>query len=209
MKILITDDHAIVRMAVKQLLATRFPQAEFAEAKTAQETLELVWKEDWTVLVLDVTMPGRSGLDVLGDILKARPTLPILVYSAHPEEQFAVRVLKAGAAGYLTKESDPQELVQAVEHVLAGRKFVTATLAQRLATVLGEDTDKPSHESLSTREFEVLRRLAAGDTVKEIAANSALSVKTISTYRTRVLQKLGVKTNADLVRYAMKYNLVD
>jgi two-component system, NarL family, invasion response regulator UvrY len=209
MNILITDDHAIVRLAVKQLLAARFPEAEFGEAKTAQETLELVWKQEWTVLVLDVSMPGRSGLDVLADILQARPKLPVLVYSAHPEEQFAIRVLKAGAAGYLTKESDPQELVQAVEHVLTGRKFVTAALAQRLATVLGKDSDKPPHELLSNREFEVLRQLATGRSVKEIAGDSALSVKTISTYRTRVLQKLDLQTNADLVRYAMKYSLVD
>jgi DNA-binding NarL/FixJ family response regulator len=207
--VLIADDHAIFRRGLRDILAERFPEASFGEADTAQGVLELVWKRSWDLLVLDISMPGRSGLDVLKDVKQAQPRLPVLVLSMHPEDQYAVRVLRAGAAGYLTKINVPEEMVRAVTKVLEGGRYVSAALAERLALELSDGGAKPPHETLSDREFHVLRRIAAGKTVKEIAGELNLSVQTVSTYRARVLTKLQRHTNAELMRYALDHRLAD
>ncbi|MEW6305520.1 MAG: response regulator transcription factor [Verrucomicrobiota bacterium] len=209
MRILITDDHAVVRQGLKQILADEFKTAVFGEAGNAQEALGLVWKEEWDIVILDITMPGRSGPEVLQDIKKARPKLPVLVLSMHPEDQFAVRVLKSGAAGYMTKESAPEELVGAVKKLLTGGRYVSASLAEKMASYLAVDVQKPPHERLSDREFQVLRMIASGKTVTQIARELALSVKTISTYRTRILEKMAMSTNAELTHYAIQNHLVE
>jgi DNA-binding NarL/FixJ family response regulator len=209
MKILLADDHAVVRRGLKQILADEFTRAAFGEARNAQEALDLVWKEKWDVVILDITMPGRSGLEVLREIKRSRPKLPVLVLSMHPENQFAVRVLKRGAAGYMTKESAPDELVGAIKKVLAGGRYVSASLAEKLASYVSSDAQKPPQESLSDREFQVLRLIASGKAVSEIARELSLSVKTISTYRTRVLEKMGLRNNAELMHYAMRHELVE
>src|SRR5882724_1192591 len=209
MRILLADDHAVVRHGLKQILADEFKRATFGEARNAQEALSLVWKESWDVAVLDITMPGRSGLEVLREIKKSRPKLPVLVLSMHPENQFAVRVLKRGASGYMTKESAPDELVGAVKKVLGGGRYVSAALAEKMASYLAIDTPKPPHERLSDREFVVLRMIASGKTVSRIAAELALSVKTVSTYRTRILEKMAMTSNAELTHYAIKNQLVE
>jgi len=194
---------------LKQILADEFKKAVFGEAGNAQEALEKVWKEPWDVVVLDVTMPGRSGLEVLREIKKYAPKMPVLVLSMHPENQFAVRVLKRGASGYMTKESAPAELVGAIKKVLAGGRYVSVGLAEKLATLLATDTQKPPQELLSDREFQVLRLIASGKIVSEIARELSLSVKTISTYRTRILEKMNLKNHAELMHYAMQHELVE
>jgi len=207
MRILIADDHAVVRQGLKQILADEFSRAVFGEAANATEAIERVWKEPWDVVMLDITMPGRTGLEVLAEIRKTRPRLPVLVLSMHPEDQFAMRVLKSGASGYMTKESAPGELVGAIKKVLSGGRYVSAALAEHMATHLGTDTQTPPHERLSDREFLVLRELAAGKTVSQIAGELSLSVKTISTYRTRLLEKMHMTTTAELMHYAIANQL--
>jgi two-component system invasion response regulator UvrY len=209
MKILLADDHAVVRRGLRQILADDFKRATFGEARNAQEALDLVWKENWDVVVLDITMPGRSGLEVLREIKKSKPKIPVLVLSMHPENQFAVRVLKRGAAGYMTKESAPEELVGAIKKVLGGGRYVSPSLAEKLATYLATDNQKPAQDLLSDREFQVLRLIASGKIVSEIAKELSLSVKTISTYRTRILEKMGLRNNAELMHYAMQHQLVE
>jgi two-component system invasion response regulator UvrY len=209
MRILITDDHAVVRQGLKQILADEFRNAIFGEASNAGEALALVWKESWDVVVLDMTMPGRNGLEVLKEIKKSKPKLPVLVLSMHPEDQFAVRVLKTGAAGYMTKESAPEELVGAIKKVLMGGRYVSASLAEKMAAYLDVDVQQPPHERLSDREFQVLRMIASGRTVTQIAQELSLSVKTISTYRTRILEKMAMTTNAELTHYAIQAQLVN
>ena len=209
MKILLTDDHAVVRHGLKQILADEFKKATFGEARNATEALNKIWKESWDVVVLDITMPGRSGLEVLREIKKAKPRLPVLVLSMHPEGQFAVRVLKRGASGYMTKESAPDELVGAIKKVLAGGRYVSPGLAEKLAAHLSDETSGSPQEKLSDREFQVLRLIASGKIVSEIAKELSLSVKTISTYRSRILEKMGMKNNAELMHYAMQHQLVE
>jgi len=208
MKILITDDHAVVRSGLKQILAEEFKRAEFGEAGSAQEAIDRVWKENWDVVVLDITMPGRSGLEVLKEIKKSRPKLPVLVLSMHPEDQFAVRLLKIGASGYMTKESAPNELVGAVKKVIGGGRYVSPALAEKMASYLAIDVQTPPHERLSDREFLVLRQIASGKTPTIIAKDLGLSVKTISTYRMRILEKMSMSNNAELTHYAIQNNLV-
>src|SRR5690349_5440644 len=209
MKILLADDHAVVRHGLKQILADQFRHSTFGEARNAQEALNLVWKQNWDIVILDITMPGRSGLEVLREIRRSRPRLPVLVLSMHPEDQFAMRVLKSGAAGYMTKESAPEALVGAIKKVLAGGRYVSPALAEQMATYLGTDVQKPPHERLSDREFLVLRLIASGKTVGQIADQLALSVKTISTYRARILQKMLMQSNAELTHYAIQNRLVE
>jgi DNA-binding NarL/FixJ family response regulator len=209
MRILLADDHTVVRRGLKQILAEELQRAVFGEARNAQETLDLVRNEPWDIVVLDITMPGRSGLEVMRGIKKLRPKLPVLVLSIHPENQFAVRVLKLGAAGYMTKESAAEELVGAVKKVLAGTRYVSASLAETLAMNLSSDTVKPPQELLSDREFQVLRLIASGRVVSQIARELVLSVKTISTYRARILEKMGLRNNAELMHYAMQHQLVE
>lgn len=209
MRILIADDHAVFRRGLRDTLAEAFSRVTFGEAKTAQETIELVRRQDWDVVVLDISMPGKSGLDILNDLRRLRPKLPVLLLTMHPEQQYARRALKAGAAGYLTKDSVPEELKEAIKRIVAGGRYVSATLAEKLAVDLREGADLPLHELLSDREFQVLRMIASGKTVKEIAEDLSLSVKTVSTYRGRILEKTSMRTNAELIRYALQTQLVD
>jgi len=209
MKVLIADDHAVFRRGLRETLAEAFSRATFGEAGTAQETLEQVRRQDWDVVILDISMPGKSGLDILDDLKRLRPTMPILLLSMHPEQQFARRALKSGAAGYLTKDSVTEELKEAVKKIVGGGRYVSATLAEKLAVDLRQGADTPLYELLSDREFQVLRMIASGKTVKDIAEDLSLSVKTVSTYRGRILEKTGMKTNAELIRYALESQLVD
>ena len=209
MKILIADDHAVFRRGLKETIAEAFHRITFGEAGTAQEVLECVQRQHWDVVVLDISMPGKSGLDILSELKRLRPRLPVLFLSVHPEEQYARRALRAGAAGYVTKDSVPSELKEAVRRVLTGRRYVSAALAERLAVDLMEGHDLPLHELLSDREFEVLRMLGQGKTVKDIAQELRVSVKTVSTYRARILLKSGMKSTAELIRYAVQAHLVD
>ncbi|MCD6384548.1 response regulator transcription factor [Candidatus Sumerlaeota bacterium] len=208
-KILIADDHPIVREGIKQILAETDDMVVAGEAATSQEVLNKVLKEDFDVVLLDISMPGRSGLDVLKEIKFAKPKIQVLMLSIHPEEHYAERVIKAGASGYLTKESAPDELIGAIRKVSQGRKYISPSFAEKLASRLDTDTDKLPHERLSDREYQVMRMIASGKTVKEIAEEMALSIKTISTYRSRVLQKMGMKNNAELTYYVIKHNLVE
>jgi len=209
LKALIADDHAVVRRGVKEILADAFDIAGFGEASTGAQVLELVRKQPWDILILDITIPGRNGLEVLKEVKHACPKLPVLVLSMHPEDQFAIRTLKAGAAGYLTKENAPEELIKAIRKVLSGGKYVSAALAERLATEVATEAGKPPHETLSDREYQVMRMIASGKAVGTIAEELALSVKTISTYRARVLEKMRLKNNAEVTHYVLTNRLLD
>lgn len=209
MRILIVDDHAVVRHGLKQLLAEKYSDATFGEASNAQEALDKLDNADWDVMLLDLTMPGRGGLEVLSHFKNIQPRTKILVLTMHPADQYAVRVLKAGASGYLTKESASDEVVAAIEKVLTGGTYVTAALAEKLITGMTAASAAKPHEQLSDREFQVLRMLASGKSVKEMGAELSLSVKTISTYRTRIFEKMKFKSNADAVRYVMAEHLLD
>ena len=209
MRILVADDHAVFRRGLKETISEAFPKVTFGEAKSAQETLEHVRTQNWDIVILDISMPGKSGLDILNDLKRLRPRLPVLLLSMHPEEQYARRALKSGAAGYLTKESVPEELKRAVRQIVGGGRYVSTTLAEKLAYDLRSGVDVPLHELLSDREFQVLRMIASGKTVKQIADEISLSVKTVSTYRARILEKTGMKTTAELIRYAFQAQLVD
>lgn len=208
-RILIADDHPIVREGLKQIVAETPGMAVTDEASNSQEVLDKVWRNDYDVVVLDITMPGRGGLDILKQLRGEKPGLPVLILSIHPEEQYAIRALKAGAAGYLTKGSAPGELTAAIRKVSAGKKYISSSLAEKLALHLENDTDKPIHEKLSDREYQILCMIASGETTKEIAQGLFLSEKTISTYRSRILEKMNMKSNAELTRYAIKNRLVD
>jgi DNA-binding NarL/FixJ family response regulator len=208
-KVLVADDHPIVRQGLRQILAGTPDMAVAGEAVNGQEALDQVRAGDWDVLVLDMTMPGRSGFDILKELKHEQPHLPVLVLSMHAEEQFAVRVLKAGASGYLTKENAPEELVKAIRRVVSGGKYVSSGLAESLAFGLDTGSDRPRHETLSDREFQVMRLMASGKTLAEIAETLSLSAKTISTYRTRLLEKLNLKSNAELMRYAFENGLIE
>lgn len=208
-RVLIADDHQIVREGLKQILAETSDIAAVGEASNAGEVLTQVLKNDYDVVLLDISMPGRSGLEILRELKSAKAGLKILMLSMHPEEHYAVRALKAGASGYLTKDRAPEELIEAIRRVSLGGKYISATLAEKLAFYLEEDSEKPPHERLSDREYEVMRMLASGKTVKEIAQELSLSVKTISTHRTRLLRKMNMKTNAQLASYAIQNKLVE
>ena len=208
LRILITDDHAVVRRGLKQVLEEEFDQVVFGEAQNTREMLEHLQKKAWDVVILDITLPGRSGLEVLGELKLTHPNLPVLVLSMHPEDQYGIRVLKSGASGYMTKESAPDEIVMAIRKVLRGGKYVSPSLAERLAFNLEVNGEKPLHEALSDREYEVMLMIASGKTLTEIAQKLHLSIKTVSTYRTRILEKMKMQNNAELIRYAIKNQLV-
>ena len=209
-KVLIADDHSVVRSGIKQILSDESDMQVAGEACNSQEVIEKVSKEQFDVLVLDITMPGKSGLEVLTDVKKIRSDIPILILSMHPEEQFAVRALRSGASGYLTKESAPEELVVAIRKIYGGGKYVSNSLAEVLAFDL-EERGKGRvipHENLSDREFQVLCLIASGKSVKEMSKELYLSVKTISTYRTRILEKMKMKSNSELTYYAIQNKLI-
>jgi two-component system, NarL family, invasion response regulator UvrY len=206
MKILIVDDHAIFREGLKRILSDEFEGATFGEAGNATEALEQVWKKKWDLILLDITMHGRTGLDILKEIRSSASNLPVLVLSGHPEEQYAVRVLRAGAAGYLTKESASRDLSIAVTKLLSGGKYISASLAEQLATEI-QSPQGDLHETLSNREYQVMLLIAAGKVPKEIGNELSLSAKTISTYRSRVLEKLKLRNNAEIMRYVVERKL--
>ena len=207
-RVLIVDDHAILRRGLRALLSDEFRGAAFGEASNARQALEQLRKAELDVALLDITLPGKSGLDLLKEFKAASPKLPVLVLSAHPEDQFAVRVLKAGAGGYMTKESAPEELAKAIRKVLAGGQYVSPALAEKLASRVRKDITLTPHETLSDREYEIMCLIASGKTVTEIAGELSLSPKTISTYRARILEKLGVRNSAEIVQYATQNNLL-
>ncbi|MCX6047598.1 MAG: response regulator transcription factor [Chloroflexi bacterium] len=206
-KVLIADDHAIVRKGLRQIVKEQAAYMEVDEAVDGQEVLEKIRDEPWDVLVLDISMPKRSGLDILQEVKHSKPNLPVLILSVHPEEQYAIRVLKAGAAGYMNKDCALDELVRAIQKVVDGGKYVSPTLAEKLAFELSGQNGKSPHEVLSDREYSVLLMIGIGKSVSEIANELALSVKTVSTYRSRVLEKLALKSNAELIRYVIDNQL--
>jgi DNA-binding NarL/FixJ family response regulator len=207
-KLIIADDHSIVREGLKQIIADTPDMAVVEEAGDGNELLQKTKMNAYDVVVLDITMPGPNVLDTLKQIKRQRPATQVLVLSMHPEEQYAVRVLKAGASGYLNKESAPAELIKAIRKISKGRKYISPDFAENLADVLLSDHDQPAHAALSDREYQVLCMLASGETVKNIAENLFLSEKTVSTYRSRIMQKMGMKNNAELIHYAIKNMLV-
>lgn len=208
-RILIADDHEVVRRGLKDILADEFDKLKIGEAGQASEILEAVRKQEWDAVLLDINLPGRSGLEVLEELRRLFPRLPVVVLSVFPEADYALRAFKLGAAGYVTKQSASDELLAALRKALAGGKYVTASLAEKLAASLAGEASSEPHESLSNRELQVLRMIAGGKTIKEIAAELSLSEKTVGTYRTRISEKMGLGTNVELTRYALQHHLVD
>ena len=209
MKVLLADDHEVVRQGVRQILTDEFESAQFGEAVTVAALLRKIREENWDLALLDISMPGRSGLDALVEIRKERPNLPVLVLSMFSEQEYALRALKAGAAGYLTKQTLGRELVAAIKKVIAGGRYITPAQAELLAEGLGENGIKLPHERLSDREFEVMKLVATAKSVKEIARELSLGEKTVFTYRARLLEKMGLKNDVEVARYALKHRLVD
>lgn len=207
-KVLVADDHAVVREGLKQILYEEPDVLEVGEAGSVAEALRLCREQDWDVVILDITLPDGSGLDVLNELKHQRPDLPVLVLSVHSEDQYALRVLRSGASGYLTKECAPQELIQAVRRVTNGGKYVGLDLAERLAAVVSGEGESQAHDGLSDREFQILCLIGSGKSVLEIARELSLSPKTVSTYRRRVLDKMGMSNNAELTRYVLEHELV-
>jgi DNA-binding NarL/FixJ family response regulator len=209
MRILIADDHAVIRRGLKQILLDEYPTAVIEEASDAEAAIKKSITSNWDVIISDLSMPGRSGLDLVQHIKQNFPKLPVLILSIHPEEQYAIRALKAGAAGYLNKEAAPEELVMAVQRVLQGRKYISASIAEKMADELDkEKTNKALHELLSDRELDVFKLIAGGTSVTDISEKLSLSITTVSTYRARILNKMNMKSNADLTRYALENNLI-
>lgn len=208
-RVLIVDDHAIVRRGLRQIVAETGDIVVNGEAETGSQAIKTARQEDFDVMLLDISLPDKNGIEVLKQIKKEQPKLAVLMLSMHGEREFAVRALKAGASGYLTKQSAPAQLVTAIRHVAAGKKYVSPALAEELANALGVDTEKPLHETLSDREFQTLRLIASGKTLSGISAELCLSPKTISVYRSRLLEKLKLLNNSELTRYAIKNRLVD
>jgi DNA-binding NarL/FixJ family response regulator len=207
-KILIADDHPIVRAGFKQVISDMPDMLVADEASNGQEVLQLIGKKDYDLVLLDISMPGRSGLEILKDLKSEKPKLPVLILSIYPEEQYAIRALRAGASGYMTKASAPNELILAIRKISEGGKYISASLAEKLAYYLDGDAAKPPHETLSDREYQVMLMIASGKTVTEIANELCLSVKTISTYRTHILEKMRMKNNAEITLYAVQNKLV-
>jgi two-component system invasion response regulator UvrY len=208
-RVLTVDDHAVVRNGVKMLFEGRPEKATFGEAGNAQEAVRLVREQDWDVVVLDITLGDRSGIEIMKELKLIRPKLPVLILSMHSEAQFARRAFKAGAAGYITKDSLPDELANAVIKVAGGGKYVSPTLAELLVIGIGNDAGREPHEGLSDREFEIMCLIASGKTVSEIAELLSRSVKTISTYRARIMEKMGMRTNAEITHYVIQNKLVE
>ena len=208
-KILVIDDHEIVRRGVKQILEEVFPHVEVGEADTGQKGIAVVRQEPWDLAIVDISLPDQSGLELLCELHSTAPQLPLMVLSLHPEEQYAVRAFRAGAMAYLTKQTAPEELARAVKQVLTGRMYVTASLGERMASSLSKSPTSQVHQTLSERESKVLVLLAQGQSVKHIAESLALSIKTVSTYRARLLDKLQLSTTAELIRYALDHHLVE
>ncbi|MCX7897920.1 MAG: response regulator transcription factor [Rhodocyclaceae bacterium] len=208
-RVLIADDHAIVRQGFRQIFSETEDLVVAGEADDGAEALQLARQIEWDVFLLDVTMPNRNGIDTLKQLKKEFPRLPVLILSMHPEEQYAVRAIKAGASGYLTKQSAPEQLVTAIRQVARGKKYVSPAVAEQLANAISTDTEKLPHELLTDREFQVFRMIAAGKPLTQIAEELNLAVATISTFRTRILEKTGLKSNAEIIRYGIEHGLVE
>jgi DNA-binding NarL/FixJ family response regulator len=208
-KILIADDHPIVRQGFKQVLQDTADLVVADEAGNGQEVIGLVSKKDYDVILLDISMPGKNGLEVLKELKVLNPKIPVLILSIYPEEQYAIRALKAGASGYLTKASAPEELISAIRKVSRGGKYISSSLAEKIAYELDGDSGKAPHETLSDREYQILLMIASGKTVSDIAGEMCLSVKTVSTYRSRIIDKMKLKNNAELTTYAIRNKLVE
>jgi len=208
-KVLVADDHPVVRLGIKQMMADVPYVSVAGEAGSSAEVLKKVEEESWDVVLLDMAMPGRSGIETLKRIKDIRPKLPVLILSMHPEDQYAMRLLQAGAAGYMTKESAPDALVKVIQEVAAGKRYISPALANVLAAKVIDKDDVPPHETLSDREYQIFCLLAGGKAVSEIAEDLSLSVKTISTYRARIMEKMSLTKNAELTYYAIKSGLVD
>lgn len=207
LRILIADDHAIVRKGIIHLLLEKYPTAIIGEVSDAEDLIAKVMEQEWDVVISDMSMPGRSGLDALEQIKEISPQLPVLIMSMYPEDHYALRILKIGGAGFLGKETIHDDLIKAVETVRGGRKFITPSIAEKLVNALDTDPNRPLHEDLSNREFDVFKLLAAGKSITDIASQLSLSATTVSTYRTRILTKMNMRTNAELTRYAFENNL--
>lgn len=205
-KVLIADDHAVVRRGIKQILSEEPDIQVLGEASNSDEVMAMLYKQKWDILILDITMPGKNGLDAMIEINQRKPELPILILTMHPEKEIAIRAFRTGACGYLTKDSIPGELIKAVRKIHGGGKYIGSDLAESI--ILSLDEEKPPHTHLSEREFQVLCLIASGHTLSQISEELSLSVKTISTYRARILEKLGLKTNVELTHYALKHKLV-
>jgi DNA-binding NarL/FixJ family response regulator len=208
MRVLIADDHEVVRRGLRELLREHLPHAQFGEAGDARTALQAVTEQDWDIVLVDITMPGRSGLDLIQDVKRVKPALPILVLSAHAERDYALRSLKLGAAGYVSKQSASDVLIGAVRKVLAGGRYVSPALAEALAEAMSGEAPGEPHSTLSNRELQVLKLIASGKAIKEVAAELALSEKTVATYRARISEKMGLSTNVELTRYALQHGLV-
>lgn len=208
LKILIADDHAVVRKGLRQILLEEYPSATIGEVADAEALLSSVITDGWDIVISDMNMPGRSGLDALTQIKQIAPTLPVLIMSMYPEDQYALRVLKAGAAGYLGKDSIHDDIIKAVQTVKLGKKFITPSVAEKLADAFRDDSDQPPHQLLSDREFDVFKLLAGGKSVSEIATQLSLSSTTVSTYRARIMDKMHLRSNAALTRYAIERNII-
>ena len=208
-RVLIADDHAIVRQGLRQILSDTPDMLVAGEAENGVQALQMVRQGGWDVVLMDVTMPERNGIDTLKLLKKEFPKLPVLILSMHPEEHYAIRALKAGASGYLTKQSAPEQLVTAIRQVAGGKKYVSAAVAEELANAIGEDSDKEPHEKLSDREYQTLCMIASGKALSQIADELNLSVKTVSVYRARLLEKMRLKNNAELTHYGLKHGLVE
>jgi DNA-binding NarL/FixJ family response regulator len=208
-RLLVADDHAIVRQGLKQILTDTRDIVVADEASNGKEALNQALNKDYDLAILDITMPDRSGLDILEELKSRKPKLKVLILSMHPEEQYAVRALRAGASGYLTKESTPDELIAAIRRVALGHKYVSSSLAEKLALQLEPGAERPLHQALSDREYEIMLMIASGKRVSETADDLCLSEKTVSTYRSRVLRKMRMKNNAELIRYSLENRLLD
>lgn len=209
MRILIADDHAVVRKGLKQIIREEYPTAELAGAKDAEELMSKLFGAEWDMVICDLNMPGRSGLDALHQIKQSYPNLPVLIMSMYPEDQYALRVIRAGASGYLGKDNVHEDIIKAIRAVLLGKKFITPAVAEKLAEAIGTNTEELNlHDKLSDREFDVFKLIAGGANVSDIADQLSLSVTTVSTYRARILEKMNMKSNADLTRYALDNHLI-
>ena len=207
MNILIADDHAIVRRGLIQILNSETGLASVAEAVNGQEALEMTRSRDWDLVILDINLPDRSGLEILTELHKSHPSLPILILSMYPEDQYALRVLRAGAMGYLNKQSAPEELIKAIKRIRAGTKYISESMLEKIALSMNSDEEKPIHETLSDREYQVMLMITSGKTLTEIAEQLMLSIKTVSTYRKRILEKMNMKSNAELTSFVIHHQL--
>ena len=207
-KILIADDHSVVRRGIKQILSEESDIEVLGEASSTDEVIEQLDEQDWDILVLDITMPGKSGLECLLEVRQKKPEMKVLILSMHPEEEIAITALKTGASGYLNKDSVPEELIKAIRKIHEGGRYISSTLAESILYSMDRGSSLEPHETLSEREFQVFCQLSSGKTLTEIAEELSLSIKTISTYRSRILEKMNLKTNVDLTHYAIKHKLV-